>query len=117
MKKEIYNKLMEITEKLWDEGELEYIRPYLMEFLKEFYKSNIDTLLKNIRFDDFNYNHDYFTIDDLGHIRSFISHQDHILKHSEEILDVYFYSDDFEEDLYIKIQEELKNHLYQREEM
>ena len=117
MKKEIYNKLMEITEKLWDEGELEYIRPYLMEFLKEFYKSNIDILLKNIRFDDFNYNHDYFTIDDLGHIRSFISFKDHILRHSEEILDIYYYSNDYDKDLYNKIQDELKNHLYQREEM
>ena len=110
MKKELYESLRGIVETLWDKGELESIRPYLMEYLKEFYNNNIDTLLKNVCFDDFNYNHDYFTIDDLGHIRSFISYKNHILRHSEEILDIYYYLDDFDKDLYNKMQEELKKH-------
>ena len=109
MKKELYERLRGIVETLWDKGELEYIRPYNMMNLREFYNNNIDTLLKNIRFDDFNYSHDYFTVDDLGHIRSFISYKNHIIKHSEEILDMYYYLDDFDKDLYNEMQEELKN--------
>ena len=117
MKKELYEELKKMVEKLWDKGELEDIRPYNMEDLKEVYGGGINNILRNIDYKNFNYYHDYFTIDDLGHIKSFISYRDHILKHSEEILDVYFYLDDCEEDLYNKIQDELKNHLYQREEM
>lgn len=117
MKKEIYNKLMEITEKLWDKGELEDIRPYDMGDIGEVYGGGINDILRNIDYENFNYNHDYFTVDDLGHIRSFISYKNHIIKYSEEILDIYYYSDDFDKDLYNKIREELKNHLYQREEM
>ena len=112
MKKEIYGRLVEITEKLWDEGELIYMRPFEMEDLKDFYRGELDDILKNIDYKHFNYYHDFFTIDDLGHIRSFINYKNHIIKHSEEILDMYYYSDDFNEDLYNKIQEELKNRIY-----
>ena len=109
MKKELYERLREIAETLWDEGELECIRPYSMTDLKEFYNNNIDILLKNICFDDFNYNHDFFTVDDLEHIRSIVSYKNHIINHAEEILDVYCYLDDFDKDLFNEMQEELKN--------
>ena len=109
MKKELYERLKEIVETLWEEGELEHIRPCSMEDLGEIYGGGVNDILRNIDYKNFNYYHDFFTIDDLGYIRSFISYKNHILRHSDEILDMYYYSDDFDENLYNEIQEELKN--------
>ena len=109
MKKELYKSLREIVETLWDEGELEHIRPYNMEDIGELYGGGVNDILRNIDYKNFNYYHDFFTIDDLGHIRSVISYKNHIIKNSEEILEMYYYSDDFDEDLYNKMQDELKN--------
>lgn len=111
MEKNLYEELKEIAEKTWDEGELESIRPYNMEDLEEIYGGRVNDILRNIDYKNFNYYHDFFTIDDLGHIRSFISYKDHILKYSEEILDVYTYSNTFDKKLYNQLKEYFEEYL------